>query len=325
MATVGVNIFRQALVSALVLTLAAPAGLAQSPPSAVTVRLASAPDDDVTPVLYAQKAGLFARAGLSVEVSRMNNGAAVTAAVAGGSIDIGKSSLVPLLAAHAHGLPFTLIAPAGVWATNAPVTATIVLKTSAIAAARDLAGKTVSSSSLKDLMTMSTQIWIDEHGGDSSAVRFVELPPPAVLTALADGRVDAATVGNPNLAQALASGKVRVLSHPEDAIAGRFLLAAWFANSDFIAKNRRVVDRFVGVLREAVAYTNAHHAETVPLVAAFTGIDPATVATMTRATGTLTLDPREIRPVIEVAVKYKIIDRAFDPQEFLLAPGIPTP
>jgi NitT/TauT family transport system substrate-binding protein len=316
---------RAALAAVLFLALGAQGGLGQGLPALTTLRLASSPDDDVTPVLYAQQAGLFARAGLNVDLSRMNNGAAVTAAVAGGSIDIGKSSLVPLLAAHVHGLPFTLVAPAGVWSTSAPVTATLVLKNSSIASARDLAGKTVSASSLKDLMAMSTQIWIDQHGGDSSAIRFVELPSPAVLTALAEGRVDAATVTNPNLAQALASGKVRVLSHPEDAIAGRFLLAAWFANDTFIAKNRGVVERFVAVLREAVRYTNAHHAETVPLVAAFTGIDPATVATMTRATGTATLDPREIRPVIEVAVKYKIIDRAFDPQEFLLSPGNPAP
>jgi len=32
----------------------------------------------------------------------MNSGAAVTAAVVGGSIDIGKSSLIPLINAHVH-------------------------------------------------------------------------------------------------------------------------------------------------------------------------------------------------------------------------------
>jgi len=46
----------------LALSLAAPAG-AQSAPPLVAVRVASNAADDVTPILYAQKTGMFAKAG----------------------------------------------------------------------------------------------------------------------------------------------------------------------------------------------------------------------------------------------------------------------
>jgi len=133
----------------------------------------------------------------------MNNGAAVSAAVAGEAIDIGKSSTMPLVEAHARGLPFTLIAPANMW--------------------------------LKD----------------------------------------------------------------------------------YVARNRDVVQRFLGVLYRAQVYTSAHHAETVDALAAFTGIEAATIAQMTRATPGALLDARDLAPVIDAAVKAKAIDRAFDPHELI--------
>jgi len=302
---------------ALAAMLGAAQTTAQVAPEAATVRVASAPDDDVTPVLYAQRAGLFAKAGLNVVVSRMNNGAAVSAAVAGEAIDIGKSSTMPLVEAHARGLPFTLIAPANMWLSRTPVTAMIVARGSTIAGARDLAGKTISSSGLNDLMSISVRVWLTEHGGDPAAVRFVEIPPSSVLSALDDGRVDAAVVGNPNLARDLATGRYRILAATEDAIAHRFLVAAWFANADYVARNRDVVQRFLVVLYRAQAYTSAHHAQTVDALAAFTGIEATTIAQMTRATPGALLDPRDLAPVIDAAMKAKAIDRAFDPRELI--------
>jgi len=292
-------------------------GSAQVAPAAPTIRVASAPDDDVTPVLYALRTGLFAKAGLNVVVSRMNNGAAVSAAVAGEAVDIGKSSTMPLVEAHARGLPFTLIAPANIWLSASPVTEMIVLRSSAIAAARDLAGKTISSSGLNDLMSISVRLWIANRGGDVGAVRFVELPPSSVMNALDDGRVDAAVVGNPNLARDLATGRVRVLAATEDEIAHRFLVAAWFANTDYVARNRTVVERFLGVLYRAQAYTTAHRAGTVDALAAFTGIEAATIATMTRATPGALLDPRDLAPVIDAAFKAKAIEHPFDPRDLI--------
>lgn len=313
---------RATALRSLALALAAPIAVRAQAQAPETMRLASAPDDDVTPVLYAQRAGLFAKAGLDVGVSRMNNGAAVSAAVVGGSIDLGKSSLLPLISAHAHGVPFELIAPSGLWLAEAPVTALIVEKSASLSSARDLSGKTVSSSGLNDLMSNTLRHWIATTGGDVGAVRLVELPSSAVLPALADGRVDAAMIGNPYLAQALASEKVRVLAYPGNAVARRFLTAAWFANAAYVARHRVLVERFVRVLAAAAVYTNAHRAETVEAVAAFSGIDAATIAHMTRSTAGVLLDPQELRPLVELAASNHQIDRAFDPRELISAAAL---
>jgi NitT/TauT family transport system substrate-binding protein len=310
-------VISNALRAALLVALIVLTGSASVGQETVTIRVASAPDDDVTPLLYAQSTGMFAKAGLNVVVSKMNSGAAISAAVVGGSIDIGKSSLIPLIGAHARGVPITLVAPAGEFRADAPVTALLVLNGSPIVSARDLAGKTIAAAALKDLYTMAAQEWIARHGGDAASVHFLELPPTSMLAALVDGRVDAAATGNPVLAQAIASGKVRVLAYPNEAIAKRFLTAAWFASDDYLARNAAVVQSFAGVLSRAAAFTNAHPAATVELVAAFSGIDAGTVAHMTRAPAGAALDPAEIAPIVALAAKYKLIDHAFDPAEFI--------
>lgn len=309
-------------VAACLLALAVGTGAASvAQPALVTIRVASQPADDVTPVLYAQHAGLFAKAGLDVQITRMVSGAAVTAAVVGGSVDIGKSSLMPLINAHARGFPLVLIAPGELWLSTAPISGLVALKSSGIRSGRDLDGKTVSTAALKDLLELGTRLWVDQHGGDAQTLHFIELPTSAVPDALADGRIAAANLSNPNLAEVVASGKVRIIGRPDDAIAKRFLITGWFANAAYVAKNRDAIERFARVVRAAAAYTNAHHAETVPLIAPFWGIDADVIAHMERATSGGALDPREIQPMIDAAARYKIIDHAFNASE-LLAPGV---
>jgi NitT/TauT family transport system substrate-binding protein len=298
--------------------LAAPAN-AQAP-SLVTVRLASNAADDITPILYAQKTGMFAKAGLDVQIQKMNSGAAVTAAVVGGSIDIGKSSILPLINAHVHGVPVEIVAPGEMWLTNAPISGLLVKKDSPIASAHDLDGKTIAVVALGDLTHTGTRAWIDQNGGNSKSVHYLELPSSAALAAINDGRVDGANVSNPVFAQMYATGTLRILGRPSDAIAKHFLVTGFFATAPYVTANAETVAKFVQVLRTAATYTNAHHAETVAMTAAFWGIDPAVLGNMVRATVGTAVDPRDIQPLIEAAAKYGLIESSFDARQ-LIAPS----
>lgn len=289
---------------------------AQTPPPTV-LRLASAPDDDVTPVLYAQQAGLFRAAGLDVEVRAASSGAAVAAAVVGGAADLGKSSMLSIIAAHARGVPVTIVAPSAYYVKPFLSSAIIVPKDSSVRSARDLDDKVVSVPALNDLLWVGTRAWIDRNGGDSSTVRFVETPMSLVATALDAGRVAAGTLADPALSQDLASGKYRVAGNVLDGIAPRLAYSAWFANLDYVKTNAAAVERFVRVLREASAYANRHHAETVGLLAKFSGLDPAVIARMSRTNYATSVDPRDIQPLIDAAARYKVIPAGFDARELL--------
>lgn len=284
--------------------------------------MASNAADDVTPVLWAQHTGAFAKAGLDVTLTRMNSGASVTAAVIGGALEIGKSSVMPLITAHSRSLPISIVAPGELWIDTAPITGLIAAKTSAIASAKDLNGKTIATAALRDVSWLATHAWIDQHGGDSQSIKFVEVPPSAMVEALAEGRVDAATITNPNFAAALTTGKVKVIGYSSNGIARRFLLTAWFATNDFIAKNAPAVAHFAQAVQKSAEYTNAHSAETISMIADFSGIEPSALAHMTRGLCGTRLEPQAIQPVIDAAAKYQIIDRRFDAREMVAARSI---
>ncbi len=281
------------------------------------VSVATAPDEDAVACLYAQQSGIFRQLGLDVTVSPSSSGSAIASGVVGGAIDIGKSSLTGLVSAYVRGVPFRLIAPSAMYSTNAPITGTIVRADSEIERARDLDGKTVSVQSIKGEMQIATMAWIDQHGGDSSSVHFIELPSTAVFQAIVSGRVDAATFANPALGDALQSKRVRVLGWTSDAIAKHFLLAAYFCTADFAQKSPDVVARFARGIALASIYTNAHPAETIDLIAKFTSVSAQNIAHMTRVTCGLALDPRDIQPVIDASVKYKMITARFDAKDMI--------
>jgi NitT/TauT family transport system substrate-binding protein len=281
------------------------------------LRLVTVTNDTVTAALYAQRAGLFRAAGLNVDLQPANSGAAASAAVAGGAAELGFSSLVTLIEAHVRGVPFTLVAPAGQYTSDVPYAVFIVRKDSPVRTARDFNGKLMAVQALKDLNTMAMLQWMDVNGGDSKSVRFVELPLAAFAAAIVEGRVDGGNIGTPYLTLALDDERIRTLAQIFDAIAKRFLIGAYFANADFVAKNRDAVERFSRTIHDASVYCNAHHADTVSMVAAFSKVDEKVVARMTRVTFPDYLAARDIQPLVDTAYKFKSIDRTFDAGELI--------
>lgn len=291
--------------------------LAQPSPGLVVWRGEVVPNDDLGPLLYAQQSGLFRKAGLDVQLQRSTSGAVIAAAVAGGSVDFGVASLIALISGHAHGVPFTLIAPSHLIVAGDGTQGMVVLKDSPLRTARELTGKVLTCASITDANWLASRAYIDADGGDSAATKFVELPQPAIPPALDQGRADAALLQEPVLDQTLATGRYRSLGDPMGAIGRTWLVTACFALNDFAAKNPEAIRRFSSALHDATVFANAHHAETAPLIAAFNGIDPAVVLKMHRNTIAEYLEPSQIQTVIDAAARYKVIERSFPAAELI--------
>lgn len=286
--------------------------LAQNP---TTVRLAGVPSDDMVPLVYGLKSGLFAKLGLDVQVTKMNSGAAVAAAVLSGSLDFGKSSTPTLFEAHEKGLPVTISWPSLLYDAKSPTVAFIVPR-EASGNAADFNGQTVSVSALGDLGTIGFMAWMDRHGGDSKSVHFTEVPFSVAGAAVLDHRVAAAESSYPALGAALENPQLRLLA-ALDALAPSFLLAAWFTSKDYAAAHPAVVRTLARGWAQSAAYTNTHHAETVAMMAEFTGVTPATIERNPRATLGTTLNPALMQPLIDASAKYGAIKRPFPAREII--------
>jgi NitT/TauT family transport system substrate-binding protein len=307
---------RSVLAGAGAALLAGERAAAQTAPALVTLRVASTANDDATTLVYAQNAGLFKSVGIDVTFQKANSGSAVAAAIAGGAIDIGKSSIIPVINGHARGIPFTIVAPCSLY-HNHDLDSGLVVANDGPHTARELTGKVISVAGLQDTTWLSARAWIDKNGGDSTAVRFIEVPGSSVLSALEEGRITAGTMSEPYVTQNVKSGKARLLAVTLEAIAPRWLIAVYMSTTDFVAKNRDLVVRFQKAMAQSAAYCNTHQAETVPMMAQFTGLDPAILSQVTRAYDPPNLDPRDIQPIINAAAKYKLIEKPFDARELI--------
>jgi NitT/TauT family transport system substrate-binding protein len=275
------------------------------------VRLAGVATDDLTPIYYAIKNGLYQKAGLDVEIVPTSSGTAATEAVISGAYEMGKGSLVASLVAHLKGLPLTIVGNGAIWDVKSPFSMMVVAADSTAKTGADFNGKTLSTAALNDLNQLAMMTWIDKTGGDSKTTKWIELPNAAAGEALAEHRVEATSLNEPQLSAATDSGKVRILAPAYSAIGEHFAFTVYFAQPDWAAKHPDVIKKWVKVTYAAATYTNAHHAETAPMMADITKIPLAVISKMARVNGATTGDPALIQPCINAAAKYNNISRAF--------------
>jgi NitT/TauT family transport system substrate-binding protein len=304
------------------------ASLAQPLPAAadaplVTIHVGGVLSDDMTPVIYAQRTGMFKREGLDVQIVSSTSGSAMAQAVVAGTYEFGKSSMLSAINAHLKNVPLAIVAAGGTYDSRAPFAALCVPDDSTASTGKDFEGKTIGSPALNDLNQLVVSAWVDGHGGDWKTLRFVELPNATAGAALAAHRVDAAVMLQPILAEAVTTKTVRAIAPAYDAIAPSFVFAAYFTSSDYAKSHPDIVAKFVRVLYAAAAYTNKHHAATASMMAEVTSIPVDTIAHMPRVDGATALDPKAFQAVIDAAAKYHLISAGFPAREMLTsAPGL---
>jgi NitT/TauT family transport system substrate-binding protein len=290
-----------------------------------TIRVVGPPNDGYKAVYYGVRSGLFRRYGLDVEPTIVASGAAAAAALSGGAADIAYTNILTLIQAHTHSLPMVFVAPGALILAGSTTTQTLVLKDSLIRSGRDMNGKTLGSASLRDINSAATLAWVDQTGGDSKTVRVIEVPPSAGEAFLEEHRADAVTLNEPAVTQALATGKVRVLTRPYDSVGSRILTAGFAGMEPYVQAHRDAMARFARAMHEASHYTNSHLPQTVDLVAAYSGVTVDVVAHSARFVDAEYLDVRNMQPLIDMSARYGLIDRSFPAQDVISSVAVKLP
>lgn len=244
-----------------------------------------------------------------MQITSFPGGGAVMTAAGGNAIDIGCANVGAQANAHIHGLAFQMIAPGGLYSSASPTTVLAVAKNASFKTAKDLTGKTIGVSTLKDLQQASVMKWVDTNGGDSATLKFIEIPVPEMAPAMAAGRIDASTLLEPSLTYA--KNDVRVLGKCYDAITKTLLICSHFASSDWLAKNAATAHAFINALGQAADWANKNPQASGEILAGISKIPPATIAEMHRTVFAAKLDPATIQPVIDVTAEYKFFPKTF--------------
>jgi NitT/TauT family transport system substrate-binding protein len=283
-----------------------------------TLTIGTIPIDPTAEVYYAQEMGFFKKAGLNVTITAFTSGGAIAAAVVGGAVDIGLADSVSMTSAHARGVPLTYLAPAGIYKKGAETYVIAVPAGSPIKTAKDFSGKTIAVNGLKNINEIPTDAWIDNNGGDSKSVKFVEMPYPAMLPALDAGTIDGAAIVEPFMTFSQAKpGKYRLISLTDRNLAPVFAVAGWSTTVDWARKHPDLAKKFVDVMLETARWANANHAQSAMILSAIAKIPPEVAGKMERAYYGERLEPGLLQPVIDATAKYGVIPKAFPASEVI--------
>jgi len=233
----------------------------------------------------------------------MNNTAQLASAVAGGALEIGYGSVVPVAQAHLRGLEFRMIAPALVYTAPALTNAIMTGKNATFKSGADLNGQVVAVNGLRDISQYEMQAWLEQTGGDLKTIKLIEIPFPEMGTALESGRVAAAITAEPFTTGAL--GQAKIIGNGSAAVGKHYMVTGWFASTDWLAKNADTARRVQATMLKIAKWANANHADTQQIILKYTKITPDVAAKMLRTTyGESKVDGSIMQPAIDVAVKY---------------------
>ena len=297
----------------------APAVLsAQSP---TTIRLGTVGVEEAAMVYYAQENGFFKQAGLELTFSTFPNGGSVSQAVLSGALDVGVTNSGSLSSAYSRGLPMVLIQCGAIYTPASPIAYLAVGPNSGIKSIKDLAGKTVAVSTLRDMVQGATMSYIDANGGDAKAVNFVEIPTVAQAPAIAQGRIHGGVIVEPiftqNKANLVAIGRVYEAVNKK----GPFQTLGVVGNKTWVDNNGALARRVSFAIRAAARWANRHHAECAPLLAQYTKIPIEVINAYPRIAFAESNNSTYVQPVVDMLTRFGFLPRGFDAAS-VFAPGV---
>jgi NitT/TauT family transport system substrate-binding protein len=288
-----------------------------------TVRFGAPPVEEAALAFYAVEKGFFKAAGIDAQVQILPSGGAVTQALVGSALDIGVTNSGSMSSAHARGVPLYLVACGATYTSAEPIAHLAVGKTTGVKTVKDLSGKTLAVSTLRDMIQATVLGFIDKNGGDSKSVNFVEMPPPQMPAAIVAKRIDGAAIVEPIFTSA--KNDVIDLGAPySSANDGKpFQTLGIAGNKDWCDKNAAAAKKIAGAIHETARWANnaKNHAECATILAQYTKIDPAVIASYPRVTFAEANSAGLVQPVIDLLGKYAFLPKTFPATE-LFAPGL---
>jgi len=293
--------------------------------SAQPVRIGYIPIGDCLQLYVALEKGFFTAEGLDVKTRPMQGGPVLSLAVEAGDLDLGWSNLVSLFQAHARGFSFVLVAPGALEDEGAHRTHSLLVRgDSPMQTIGDLTGQAVAVNALGNVNDLALTVLLATAGKDPQGIRLVEIPFPNMEAALASGAVAAALVAEPFLSSALAHGARRLVAAPHAVFGQEFMIAGWFAKTDWTAAHPEQVAAFRRAIDKASTYITAHPTEMPAILTRFTKLSKETAAHIALPAFATGLNLAALQQAINLTAAHDFIPQSFPARE-LLAPGLAWP
>lgn len=294
----------------------APSATQAGGPTSITVGVSPS---TASAAVYLAAEQEFKEQGLDVKMATIQSGAEAIPRLLNGELAFALGDAAGTMTAAANGVS---IVASGV-ATTSPSDPNkdysgIIAADPAITDVKALEGKTVAVNQLKGISELTARAAIDNRGGNSAAVQFVELPFPQMTDAVASGKVNAALLVEPFLSGAKAKGLHTVIAPQAYAVAN-LPSTIFVSSSQFASGNPDVVKKFQTAMSKASKRANADAAGTRRITATYTKIAPELLNVITLPIyAEDAADTSGMRTLAELMNKYKLLDNQPDLDSLLL-------
>jgi len=196
-----------------------------------------------------QKAGIFKKYGLTLEILYTQGAGETLQAVISGSVDIGIGvGTAGVLGAFAKGAPVRAIANS---TTGADDLFWYVPASSSVKTLKDASGKTIAYSTTGSSTNLAVLAFIRQFGIDAKPVATGS--PSSTFTQTMSGQVDIGWSSPPFGVEALQQGRIRMVARLSDVPAFRNqTVRLMIANAATAEKRRDAIERFIQAYRETL-------------------------------------------------------------------------
>jgi len=263
-------------------------------------------------LMHAADRGYFSAHGLDVELSVLNNGPAVAAAVQNGSLEAGFAAPVPIIAARSRGLNFRFFATTSYERPGEPVTVYLASKRAKVGSFNDLAGKTVAINAAGGSCELGVKDHLAAAGLGWRDIKVIIVPFPQMQAALELGSADVACTLDPFYASIMASRKIaaKVIALSPVAEFDRPIMSAgFFARDDWLQANAGKAAAFSAALEQAARDLEANPALIPKLLETVLRFAPDIAAAVHFVPVSRTaVDAASLQPLIDAMKRHGLID-----------------
>jgi len=223
-------------------------------------------------VAVAQARGFFAAEGLIVHVKNLASGVPVVQGVVGGSLDVGATSIEPVVNADAQGGGLVII---GSYADR--LTVSMVTPTS-IATPAQLRGKRLGIQTVGAFREVMTRMVIENAGLTPSNVAYVPVSSDGYIGALTQGSIQSAILQQEQVTNVLQRDhNLHVLVNLYQAMPGYFY-GTYVVTRAWLAHHQQTAKKFLTAIVRAHRFMYKNKAASVRIVAQATGFSQPVIS-----------------------------------------------
>jgi NitT/TauT family transport system substrate-binding protein len=284
------------------------------------IKVGILPLSGLAPVWYGIEQGYFEEEGLEVTTEIGEGGAALTPAVLNDDYQFAIGEYISLMQARENNVGIQVVSNLtnGASSPDQRINGLLVKPDSGIDSVEDLAGKTIAVNGLNGIDDVTIKAILDEHGIDTTAVQFVEVPFPDMNAAVESGQVDVASQPEPFVTLGEQAGLVNLLDPYYEALPG-LPLGLVFGSEEWLEDNPDLANAFHRALVRSIEASSDKQAMGEAIVAN-TDITPDLLEEMALDDWAAEVDRDNLAALGQLATKYQVLEEEPNLDELIWTP-----